>query len=42
MAFMTICNLFAIYYIAQKRSGIKSPVFDKNKLPELKEKAECW
>ena len=54
MAFMTICNLFAISllskqaflllhdYIAQKRSGIKSPVFDKNKLPELKEKAECW
>ena len=46
MAFMTICNLFAISllskqaflllhdYIAQKRSGIKSPVFDKNKLPE--------
>ena len=54
MAFMTICNLFAISllskqaflllhdYIAQKRSGIKSPVFDKNKLPELKDKAECW
>ena len=54
MAFMTICNLFAISllskqaflllhdYISQKRSGIKSPVFDKNKLPELKDKAECW
>ena len=54
MAFMTICNLFAISllskqaflllhdYIAQKRSGIKSPVFDKNNLPELKDKAECW
>ena len=54
MAFMTICNLFAISllskqaflllhdYIAQKRSGIKNPVFDKNKLPELKDKAECW
>lgn len=54
MAFMTICNLFAISllskqaflllhdYIAQKRSGIKSPVFDKNKLSELKDKAECW
>lgn len=54
MAFMTICNLVAISllgkqaflllhdYIAQKRSGIKSPVFDKNKLPELKDKAECW
>lgn len=54
MAFMTICNLVAISllgkqaflllhdYIAQKSSGIKSPVFDKNKLPELKDKAECW
>ena len=54
MAIMTICNLFAISmlskqaflllhdYIAQKRSGIKRPVFDKNKLPELKDKAECW
>ncbi|WP_148477567.1 alanine/glycine:cation symporter family protein [Parabacteroides johnsonii] len=54
MAFMTICNLVAISllskqaflllhdYIAQKRSGIKNPVFDKNKLPELKDKAECW
>ncbi len=54
MAFMTICNLVAISllgkqaflllhdYIAQKRSGIKSPVFDKNKLPELKDRAECW
>ena len=54
MAFMTICNLIAISllgkqaflllqdYIAQKRSGIKSPIFDKSKLPELEDKAECW
>ena len=54
MAFMTICNQVAISllskqaflllndYRAQKRSGIKSPVFDKNRLPELKDKAECW
>lgn len=54
MAFMTICNLIAISllskqaflllqdYISQKRSGIKSPVFDKDRIPELKEKAECW
>lgn len=54
MAFMTICNLIAISllsrqaflllhdYVAQKRSGIKSPVFDKNRIPELKDKAECW
>lgn len=54
MAFMTICNLIAISllsreafllladYVKQKRSGIKSPVFDKNRIPELKDKAECW
>lgn len=54
MALMTICNLIAISllsrqaflllndYIAQKRKGIKSPVFDKNTIPELKDKAECW
>lgn len=54
MAFMTICNLIAISllskqaflllqdYISQKRSGIKSPVFDKDRIPELKDKAECW
>lgn len=51
---MTICNLIAISllsrqaflllkdYVAQKRKGIKSPVFDKNSIPELKDKAECW
>lgn len=54
MAFMTICNLVAISllgkqafrllrdYTAQKRGGTKSPVFDKDRLPELKDKAECW
>lgn len=54
MAFMTICNLIAISllsreafllladYVKQKRAGIKSPVFDKNRIPELKDKAECW
>lgn len=54
MAFMTICNLVAISllsreafllladYVKQKRAGIKSPVFDKNRIPELKDKAECW
>ena len=29
-------------YVAQKKAGIKSPVFDKNKIPELKDKAQCW
>lgn len=54
MALMTICNLIAISllsreaflllrdYQAQKREGIRSPVFDKNKIPALKDKAECW
>lgn len=54
MALMTICNLIAISllsrqaflllhdYISQKRDGIKEPVFDKNKIPELTDKAECW
>lgn len=54
MALMTICNLIAISllsrqaflllndYISQKRKGIASPVFDKNNIPELKDKAECW
>lgn len=54
MGLMTICNLVAISllgrqaflllsdYLSQKRKGIKSPVFDKNSLPELKDKIECW
>lgn len=54
MGLMTICNLIAISllgrqaflllndYISQKRKGIASPVFDKNNIPELKDKAECW
>ena len=54
MAFMTICNLIAVSllgrqaflllndYVAQKRKGIKDPVFDKNRIPELTDKAECW
>ena len=54
MGLMTICNLVAISllskqaflllqdYVNQKRQGIKEPIFDKNKLPELKDKAECW
>ena len=54
MGLMTIWNLIAISllsrqaflllqdYVAQKKAGIKSPVFDKNKIPELKDKAQCW
>ena len=54
MGLMTICNLIAISllsrqaflllndYIAQKRKGISNPVFSKNSIPELADKAECW
>ena len=54
MGLMTICNLIANSllsrqaflllkdYIAQKQKGIISPVFDKNSIPELTDKAECW
>lgn len=54
MACMTICNLIAISllsrqaflllddYLTQKRNGIQSPVFDKNRVPELRDKAEGW
>lgn len=54
MGLMTICNLIAISllsrqaflllkdYIAQKQKGIISPAFDKNSIPELTDKAECW
>lgn len=54
MGLMTICNLIAISllsrqaflllndYVNQKREGIKDPVFDKNRIPELTDKAECW
>lgn len=54
MALMTACNLTAITllsrqaflllkdYRQQKKEGIKSPVYTKDRIPELKEYAECW
>lgn len=54
MGLMTICNLTAIVllgrqaflllddYISQKRKGMKEPVFDKNTIPELRDKIDCW
>ncbi len=54
MGFMTICNLIAISllskqaflllkdYLDQKKQGIKSPVYDKDRIPELKDKATSW
>ena len=54
MGLMTICNLIAIAllskqaflllqdYLKQKQSGTKSPVFTRDRIPALKDKAECW
>ena len=55
MACMTFCNLIAIFllnkqaflllkdYIAQKKAGIKSPVFTKDRIPELNnDRVQCW
>jgi AGCS family alanine or glycine:cation symporter len=54
MALMALCNLAAISllgrqaflllqdYRAQKRRGIKDPVFKRDSIPELSDKAECW
>ena len=54
MALMTACNLVAITllskhvvrlmndYTAQKKQGIKDPVFKKETLPEIQQDLECW
>jgi AGCS family alanine or glycine:cation symporter len=54
MALLTMCNLVAIVllskqaifllndYRAQKRRGIKSPVFTKDKMPEIEDKLVSW
>ncbi|MGM9796351.1 MAG: alanine/glycine:cation symporter family protein [Parabacteroides sp.] len=54
MGLMTICNLIAIAllskqaflllqdYVQQKRRGTKNPVFTRDRIPELQDKAECW
>ena len=54
MACLTMCNLIAIAllsnqaflllkdYMAQKRRGIKSPVYKNGSIPQLKDKGECW
>lgn len=54
MGLMTICNLVAIIllgkeamlllkdYQKQKRAGVKSPVFDKNSIPEMSGKLDLW
>lgn len=54
MALITICNLIAIIalgkyafrllddYRAQKRRGIKEPVFHKSQFPEIEKELEAW
>lgn len=54
MALMAICNLIAIImlgkyafrllddYLNQKKSGIKSPVFHKEKMKDIEEEISCW
>ena len=54
MALMSICNLIAILllgkyafrllddYLEQKRKGIKSPVFHKERMKDIEQDLECW
>lgn len=54
MALMAICNLIAIImlgkyafrllddYMTQKKNGIKSPVFSKDKMKDIEEDISCW
>lgn len=54
MGLMALCNLIAITllgkqaflllndYVSQKRKGIKSSVYEKDNIPELKDKTDCW
>lgn len=54
MALMTLCNLAAILllgheavalladYVVQKRSGVRSPRFTKERIPRLKGRIDCW
>ncbi len=54
MALLTICNLVAILllgkyvfrladdYRAQRRRGIKDPVFHRSQLPEIEQELQCW
>lgn len=54
MALLTTCNLIAIVslgkyvfrllddYRAQKRNGVKDPIFHKSLLPEIEHELKCW
>ena len=54
MTLMAICNLIAILFLgkyairlladyrAQKKAGISSPVFKKERMPDIEKDIECW
>ena len=54
MALVTLCNLVALAFLskyafkllnnyrAQRRRGIKSPVFHRSDLPEIADELEAW
>lgn len=54
MALMAICNLIAILllgkyafrllddYMQQKKNGVKSPVFSKNRMKDIEDDITCW
>ena len=54
MALLTACNLIAIVslgkyvfrllddYRAQKRNGVKDPIFQRSQLPEIEHELDCW
>lgn len=29
-------------YVGQRRRGIKNPVYTRDRIPSLEDKAECW
>ena len=54
MGLMTLCNLTALLllgrqalwllqdYRAQKRAGVRNPVYTRDRIPALRDQAECW
>ena len=54
MALVTLCNLIALVFLckyafklldnyrAQRRKGIKNPVFNRSDLPEIADDLEAW
>lgn len=54
MGLMTLCNLTALLllgrealwllqdYRAQKRAGVRNPVYTRERIPALRDKVECW